>query len=59
MDHAFRDTGSQITTIHKDLQITMDMARQYLVPLFTAAAAHELFQSGASLFPDKDNGGRH
>jgi len=33
----------------------MDLAKQNGVAMFTTAAAHELFQSGISLFPDEDN----
>ncbi len=55
MDRSFKDTGSQITTMYKDLGITMNMARENGVAMFTTGAAHELFQSGISLFPDEDN----
>ena len=55
MDRTFKDTGSQITTMYKDLGITMNMARENGVAMFTTGAAHELFQSGISLFPDEDN----
>ena len=55
MDRAFKGTGSQIATMYKDLGISMDLAKQNGVAMFTTAAAHELFQSGISLFPDEDN----
>ncbi|HIG29370.1 MAG TPA: NAD(P)-dependent oxidoreductase [Verrucomicrobiales bacterium] len=55
MDRKFKDTGSRITTIHKDIGISMNMAKQNGVAMFTAAAAQELFQSGIALFPDEDN----
>jgi putative dehydrogenase len=55
MDRAFKDTGSQIATMYKDLGISMDLAKQNGVAMFTTAAAYELFQSGISLFPDEDN----
>ena len=55
MDRAFKGTGSQIQTMYKDLGISMDMAKQNGVAMFTTAAAYELFQSGISLFPDEDN----
>ena len=51
----FRGTGSGIGTIHKDLTITMDLARQAGVSLFATAAAMELFQAGISSFPDEDS----
>ena len=55
MDREFKDTGSHIGTMYKDLGISMDLAKQNGAAMFTAAAAHELFQSGISLFPDEDN----
>ena len=55
MDRAFKGTGSQIKTMYKDLGISMDLAKQNGVAMFTTAAAYELFQSGISLFPDEDN----
>lgn len=55
MDRAFKDTGSHIGTMYKDLGITMDMARANGTAMFTTSAAYELFQSGISLFPDEDN----
>jgi len=33
----------------------MDLARQNGVPMFTTAAAQQLFQSGISKFPEEDN----
>jgi 3-hydroxyisobutyrate dehydrogenase-like beta-hydroxyacid dehydrogenase len=55
MERRFKDTGSQITTMYKDLGITMNMARQTGAAMFTTSAAYELFQSGISMFPDEDN----
>ena len=55
MDRKFKDTGSQIGTMYKDLGITMDLARQSGVPMFTTAAAQQLFQSGISKYPEEDN----
>jgi 3-hydroxyisobutyrate dehydrogenase-like beta-hydroxyacid dehydrogenase len=55
MDREFKDTGSHIGTMYKDLGITMNMAKQNGVAMFTASSAHELFQAGISLFPDEDN----
>lgn len=55
MERAFKGTGSQITTMYKDLGITMKLARENGVSMFTTSAAYELFQSGISLFPDEDN----
>jgi len=55
MERKFKDTGSQITTMYKDLGITMNMAKENGAAMFATAAAYELFRSGISLFPDEDN----
>jgi putative dehydrogenase len=55
MDRRFKDTGSQIATMYKDLGITMNMAKETGAAMFATAAAYELFRSGISLFPDEDN----
>ncbi|MGI9455189.1 MAG: NAD-binding protein, partial [Aeoliella sp.] len=55
LDRKFKDTGSQIATMYKDLGISVDLARENGVPLFATAAAFQLFQSGISMFPDEDN----
>lgn len=51
----FKNTGSRITTMHKDLGISLNLAREVGAPLFVASAARELFQAGLSSFPDEDN----
>jgi len=55
MDRKFKDTGSQIATMYKDLGITMNLAKDTGAAMFATAAAYELFRSGISLFPDEDN----
>ncbi len=55
MDREFKNTGSHIGTMYKDLGITMSMARRNGVAMFTTSSAYELFQSGISMFPDEDN----
>jgi len=55
LDRKFKDTGSRIATMYKDLGISLDLARETGVPLFATAAAFQLFQSGISKFPDEDN----
>ncbi len=55
MDRKFENTGSHISTMYKDLGISMDMAKQNGVPMFTAGAAFELFQAGISMYPEGDN----
>lgn len=55
LDRRFKDTGSHIDTMYKDLGITMAMAKDNGVAMFTTAAAFELFRAGKSLFPEEDN----
>ena len=55
LDRAFVGTGSHISTMHKDLMIALDMARENGAPLFTAAAAMQLFQCGITKHPEGDN----
>jgi len=55
MERRFRGTGSHIGTMYKDLGISMNMARENGVAMFTTSAAFELFQAGISLYPDEDN----
>lgn len=51
----FQGTGSHIDTMHKDLTISVDLAREMGVPLFTASTAMQLFQAGKTRHPDGDN----
>ncbi len=54
MDRNF--TGqSRIGTMHKDLGIARNLAREYGVPLVSGNAAAELFQAGISLRPEEAN----
>jgi len=55
MERRFVGTGSHIGTMYKDLGISMNMAKENGVAMFTASAAYELFRSGMSLYPDEDN----
>jgi len=55
IDRKFKDTGSGIGTMHKDLTISLDMAEQLGVPLFMASTAMQIFHQGKSRFPDGDN----
>ena len=55
MERKFKGTGSHIGTMYKDMSISMRMAKENGVAMFTAAPAFELFQAGKSLFPDEDN----
>jgi 3-hydroxyisobutyrate dehydrogenase-like beta-hydroxyacid dehydrogenase len=55
MDRKFVNTGSAITTMHKDIGITMELARDLGCCMPTTAAAREVFQAGISKFPNEDN----
>ena len=55
IDRNFEGGGSHIATMHKDLTISMDVARDLGVPLFTAAMAMQLFQAGITKYPEGDN----
>ena len=55
LDRAFKNTGSHIGTMAKDLGITMDLARESGAAMFTTGAAAQVFRAGISLFPEEDN----
>jgi len=55
MNRAFENTGSRIDTMHKDLTISLDLAMDLGVPLFTASTAMQLFQAGRTKYPGGDN----
>lgn len=55
IDRKFEGTGSHIATMHKDLTISMAVGQELGAPLFTAAAAMQVFQAGKTRYPDGDN----
>ena len=55
IDRQFEGTGSHINTMHKDLTISMGLGEELGVPLFTAAAAMQIFHMGKTRYPDGDN----
>lgn len=55
MSRTFEKTGSHINTMHKDLTISLDLAMDLGVPLFTASTAMQMFQAGRTAHPDGDN----
>ncbi len=55
IDRNFYNSGSGIGTMHKDLTISLDLAEELEVPMFTAATAMQIFHAGKSKFPDGDN----
>ena len=54
-DRRFVGTGSNAATMHKDLTITMDLALQSGVTMFTTGAAMQLMQATLHSFPGEDN----
>lgn len=54
MERHFKGGGACIQVMYKDLGITMNMAKECGVPMFTTSAAYELFQAGKSLNPEED-----
>ena len=55
MERKFEDSGSHISTMYKDIGISLALARERGLPLFATSAAYELFQAGISRFPEGDN----
>ena len=55
IDRRFEGTGSHINTMHKDLTISMGLGEELGVPLYTAAAAMQLFHAGRTKYPEGDN----
>jgi 3-hydroxyisobutyrate dehydrogenase-like beta-hydroxyacid dehydrogenase len=55
MDRRFKGAGACIQTMYKDLGITLSMAKECGVPMFTTSSAYQLFESGHSLNPEEDN----
>jgi putative dehydrogenase len=55
IDRKFEGTGSGISTMHKDLTISLNMAEELGVPLFMTSTALQIFHQGKSKYPDGDN----
>ena len=55
IDRQFQGTGSHISTMHKDLTISLNMAEEMGVPLFMAATAMQIFHAGKTKYPEGDN----
>jgi L-threonate 2-dehydrogenase len=51
----FRNTGSHIETMHKDLRISLEMARAVGAAMPATAVVGQMFQAGRSAIPDGDN----
>lgn len=55
IDRNFRAGGSKITTMHKDLNLALQMARENGVPMPMTSVAMEMFQAGLTVYPEEDN----
>ncbi len=55
LDRKFKNTGSAIGTMYKDLGISMSLARDAGAAMFATSAAYEMFQTGMSRYPGEDN----
>ena len=55
MERKFKGSGSQIKVMHKDLGISMSMAKELGVPMFATSTAYEVFEAGKSLYSGEDN----
>ncbi|MBS7224477.1 MAG: NAD(P)-dependent oxidoreductase [Clostridiaceae bacterium] len=55
MDRKFKDTGSSLAVMSKDLNITMDLAREVGCAMPTVSIAREMVQAGFVRYPDEDN----
>jgi 3-hydroxyisobutyrate dehydrogenase-like beta-hydroxyacid dehydrogenase len=55
LEREFKGAGACIRTMHKDLGITLSMARDCGVPMFTTSSAYQLFEAGHSAHPEEDN----
>ena len=55
IDRKFEGTGSHISTMHKDLSISLDLAQNLGVPLHMASTAMQLFHAGKTKYPEGDN----
>ncbi|QUS59002.1 NAD(P)-dependent oxidoreductase [Pseudovibrio brasiliensis] len=55
IDRQFEGTGSHIATMHKDLTICLDLAKELGVPMHTASTAMQIFHAGKTKYPNGDN----
>ena len=55
IDRRFAQTGSHISTMHKDLTIALELAGMLGVPMNSASTAMQLFHAGKTRYPDGDN----
>ena len=55
IDRQFVDTGSHISTMRKDISISVELAKKLEVPMYATCVAREMFQAGINVMPEGDN----
>ena len=55
IDRKFFGTGSHISTMHKDLTISLNLAKELGIPMHMASTAMQLFHAGKTKYPEGDN----
>jgi 3-hydroxyisobutyrate dehydrogenase-like beta-hydroxyacid dehydrogenase len=53
-ERRFSDSGAWVGLICKDLDVTMELARKFGVPMFTAAAAQQVMLATYAMYPKGD-----
>lgn len=55
MNRKFVATGANSAVTYKDLGLTLDLAREYGVPMISTSVAREIFRAGITKSPGEDN----
>ena len=55
LDRKFIGSGAAIAVYYKDVNILLNMAKEYGVPMFASSLVSQLFQAGITKFPLEDN----
>lgn len=55
IDRDFTGAGANVGITYKDVCLSLDLARDCGVPMFTASSAKEILRCGLSKFPTEDN----
>lgn len=55
IDRDFTGAGANVGITYKDVCLSLDLAKECGVPMFTASAAKEILRCGLSKFPTEDN----
>lgn len=54
LDRKFVDAGARITTLYKDVRMTLDLAHANHIPMFMTSQTYELFQGAYGKYPDEE-----